>query len=152
MKIEFDQECSECHGTGLYVGMAERDGAAVVCHHCKGTGKYHFTHEYEEFTGRKPNPKVIRIYEVNPGIMIGTGKGHTLEEFGGLPAVDWAAGKPFGPGTEDRRYTCPAWWYQSADYKKKPDWDECGALGSFSSCKSFAAKSLCWNKFDKENL
>ena len=37
--IEFDCECESCKGTGLYVGMAEREGSAVVCHTCKGTGK-----------------------------------------------------------------------------------------------------------------
>lgn len=30
-------ECQACKGTGLYKGMAERDGAAVVCSHCHGT-------------------------------------------------------------------------------------------------------------------
>ena len=148
--IEFDQQCAECGGTGLYVGMAERDGASVVCHRCKGTGMFHFTHTYEEFTGRKITPKVIRVYKTNPGIMIGASQGHTLEEFGGLSYKDWTEGKKFEIGTENRKYTCPAWWYQSADYDKKPDWNECG-FGSFSSCKSFGTKDQCWNKFDREN-
>lgn len=150
MRIEFDQECPECHGSGLYVGMGERDGAAVVCHRCKGTGKFHFVHEYEEFTGRKVKPKVIRVYQVNPGIMIGTGKDHTLEEFGGMSVQEWNAGKEFGRGMENRKYTCPVWWYQSADYEKKPNWDECG-FGSFPSCKHYGSKELCWKRFDLEN-
>lgn len=37
--IKIECECNACKGTGLYVGMAERDGAAVVCYTCKGTGK-----------------------------------------------------------------------------------------------------------------
>jgi len=37
--LEGECECSACKGTGLYVGMAEREGAAVVCSRCKGTGK-----------------------------------------------------------------------------------------------------------------
>jgi hypothetical protein len=50
-----------------------------------------------------------------------------------------------------RKYTCPAWWYQSADYKKKPNWKECLACGSFSSCKHFSIKQNCWDRFDKES-
>jgi len=50
-----------------------------------------------------------------------------------------------------RNYTCPAWWYQIADYKRKPDWDECLILGSFSSCAHFSKKEKCWEKWDKEN-
>lgn len=30
-EIRIKQECSACNGTGLYVGFAEKDGAAVVC-------------------------------------------------------------------------------------------------------------------------
>ena len=47
--IEFDEKCKSCKGTGLYVGLAERDGAAVVCHTCKGTGKHHVRIEYDDF-------------------------------------------------------------------------------------------------------
>jgi hypothetical protein len=50
-----------------------------------------------------------------------------------------------------RNYTCPAWWYQSADYTKKPEWEECIACGSFSECKNFSNKEKCWEKFDAEN-
>ncbi|GAH55007.1 unnamed protein product, partial [marine sediment metagenome] len=39
--IEYDCECNDCKGTGLYTGMAEGDGFAVVCHACNGTGKRH---------------------------------------------------------------------------------------------------------------
>ena len=31
-------ECSSCRGTGLYSGMCEGDGVAVVCITCAGTG------------------------------------------------------------------------------------------------------------------
>lgn len=151
--IEFDEKCKSCKGTGLYMGMAERNGAAVVCHTCKGTGCHHVKFEYEDFVKREPEPKAVRVYNVNPGIMIGTGNGHKLEDFGGMPVTEWEDGKPFTPGTENRKFTCPAWWYQSADYKKKPDWKECwSALGSpFSSCKHFSTKEKCWARWDKEN-
>ena len=47
MKRTIVIECQACGGTGLYKGMAERDGAAVVCSCCNGTGKTEFT--YNEF-------------------------------------------------------------------------------------------------------
>ena len=43
-------ECKACNGTGLYVGMAERDGVAVQCHNCNGNGWV--IYEYNEFTER----------------------------------------------------------------------------------------------------
>ena len=50
--IEFDEKCKSCKGTGIYVGMAERDGAGIVCHTCKGTGCHHVKFEYEDFEGK----------------------------------------------------------------------------------------------------
>lgn len=149
--IEFDQVCKSCKGTGLYIGMGERDGSAVVCHTCSGTGCHHFKHEYEEFTGRKQSENVKRVFEANPGICIGENKGKlSLSDFGGMPFDDWSEGKPFPAGSENRKYTCPAWWYQSTNYDPKPDWPECIVCGSFSSCYKFDKKHECWEKFDKQ--
>lgn len=53
-------------------------------------------------------------------------------------------------GEKMRKFTCPAWWYQSVDYEKKPDWEECIGMGSFSNCKHFKNKDFCWERFDKE--
>jgi len=52
--------------------------------------------------------------------------------------------------SENRLFTCPAWWYQSADYEKKPRWKECLVCGSFSSCNSFVEKEKCWKRWDVE--
>jgi hypothetical protein len=142
-------ECRACKGTGLYVGMAERSGAAVVCHTCEGTGCETITVKYRPFIKRQPRHDVTRVYRVNPGIMIGTGNGHRLEDFGGIPHAAWEAGAPFTDGTEDRRHTCPAWFYQSADYSRKPNWKECG-FGAFSTCNHFPNKDACWRRFDAE--
>lgn len=150
--FEVKQKCQSCGGTGLYVGLAERDGAAVVCHSCKGTGCTTFRHEYEDFDRRAPlPPEVRRVYETNPGIVIGEGKGQfRLEDFGGMPVKEWEAGLPFPTGSENRKCTCPAWWYQTANYKLKPDWQECWGCGMFSQCKMFPNKHRCWEKFDAE--
>ena len=149
--VEHDEVCESCGGTGLYVGMAERDGAAVVCDTCKGSGCFHFAHEYTPFEHRKDRRGVRRVFQTNPGICIGEGNGHTLEEFGGMPTKEWEQGLPFKRGMENRKYTCPCWWYQSANYKLKPDWKECQVFGSFSSCKHFSSKEKCWARFDREH-
>lgn len=147
-KIEFNEQCRVCHGTGLYVGLGERDGAAVVCHDCKGTGCFHFVHEYEEFAGRRENNDVTHVFEANPGICIGTGNGQfKLSDFGGMTYEAWKGGLPFPPGSENRRCTCPAWWYQSVCYAKKPNWKECG-FGAFSKCQHFPNKDACWARWD----
>ena len=147
---EHDEQCKSCTGTGLYVGMAERDGAAVVCHTCEGTGCNRVKVEWDDFDGRVKRDGVKRVYRANPGIVIGEGAGLRLSDFGGLPVAEWESGSAFLPGTEDRKHTCPAWFYQWADCSKEPKWDECGGCGMFSLCKHFDSKSECWNRWDSE--
>lgn len=148
MKIEVVEQCSACKGTGLYKGMAERDGYAVVCHRCDGTGKYHFVHEYEEFTGRKKLDNVSTVVQYNPGIVLG--KRDDLE-FGGMDYEYWLKTGVFPPKSEMRYFVCPAWWYQTADYKLKPEWDKCIGCGSFRNCKHFDQKNKCWDRWDEEH-
>jgi hypothetical protein len=151
--IEHDEKCKACDGTGIYVGMAERDGAGVVCRKCEGTGCFHYKYEYEEFTGRKDRIGVEQVYQTNPGIVVGKGKGKfELSDFGGIPYRQWLDNEVFPAGSEMREFTCPCWWYQSADYSKKPDWEECwSSLGSsFSQCKYFGEKEKCWVRWDEE--
>lgn len=145
------EKCQSCNGTGIYKGMGERDGFGVICHNCKGTGCHEFVHNYEEFTQREPAKKVKHVIKTNPGICVGTGAGFKFADFGGMSYSDWKDGKPFPSGSEMRQFTCPAWWYQSADYKLKPDWDQCRIGGTFSSCKHFGNKNKCWQRFDEEN-
>ena len=153
MRFETDEKCQSCGGTGLYRGMAEGKGAAVVCAKCKGTGCHHFVHEWDEFKGRVTRENVQRVIAVNPGIGVGANEQYRLEDFGGMPYADWLDGKPFPEGSEMRRFTCPCWWYQGADYKRKPEWDECWkTLGhTFSRCEFFENKVACWARWDREN-
>jgi hypothetical protein len=143
--IEFDEECQSCGGTGVFVGMAEMDGVAVVCHNCDGTGSHHFSHKYREFEARKNRTDIKIVLQTNPGIMTGGGF-----HYGGKPYMEWLSNPSFDKGTEMRNFTCPAWWFQSTDYSKKPNWPECIGCGSFSTCKSFAQKEKCWEKHDRE--
>jgi hypothetical protein len=143
--IEYECQCKSCGGTGLYVGMAERNGAAVLCINCKGTGREVNRITYTEFDKRKKRSGVTRVYKCNPGICI-----NDDPKFGGMPFSDWHKGHEFPPGHEMRNYTCPTWYYQTADYNKKPNWKECEILGSFSECKNFCNKHKCWAKWDKQ--
>ncbi|GAI09490.1 unnamed protein product [marine sediment metagenome] len=151
-KIKYDCECEDCKGTGIYRGIGEGGGFGVVCHSCGGTGEQYPVITYRDFEGRQTIPELKRVLQTNPGIGAGVNeeRGLTLESFGGMPYEDWLQGKPFPPGSEMRGFTCPAWWYQSADYNKKPKWDECVISGTFSSCEHFPCKERCWEKWDKE--
>lgn len=52
-------ECPDCRGTGLYKGFMERDGEAVICVRCSGTGAQEL--RYNEFTSRKDKAGVRRV-------------------------------------------------------------------------------------------
>lgn len=144
--IEIDIECKSCSGTGVYQGMAEQAGAAVVCCTCKGTGKEHYKFSYTEFTKRKQAKDVKRVFQHNPGFVISSDP-----KFGGMPYKNWENGESFPDGSELRQLVCPAWWYQGIDWKKKPNWPHCVSLGqSFSQCQHFPYKDQCWERYDKE--
>jgi len=147
--LEFKEVCKSCKGTGIYVGMAEQDGFGVQCSGCGGSGCYNYVHKYEVFEKRKIRTDIKKVIEVNVGIVVG---GEYTDKFGGMPYNEWLENNKFPPKSEMRNYTCPAWWYQSADYKKKPNWNECmDSLGNtFSACPHFKSKNKCWAKFDKE--
>jgi hypothetical protein len=148
MEATVSAQCNLCGGSGLYVGMAERHGDAVVCGQCKGTGLY--TIKYIPFNGRKePRSRVLRVLQANPGIISAPGV-----TSGGVTLAEWVADPSSAKqrGKEMRSHTCPKWWYQSVDYSKGPEWKECDeSLGrTFSRCPSFARKSECWARFDRE--
>ena len=150
--IEFDRKCQFCDGTGLCVGRNERDGAAVVCYKCKGTGCEHVFIEYDDFQGRIKAEGIERVFLANRGIMIWKGNGkYKLSDFGGMSIEEWESGKKFAPGMETRNYACPAWYYRIADPKKAPDWHECSISGNFKNCPKYKTKGECWERWDKEN-
>lgn len=149
VEIRVKHECGACSGTGLFVGAAERSGAAVVCARCGGTGWRESV--FQEFTGRKERAGVRRVFETNPGVVIGEGGKIKLSDFGGMPLEDWLAGKPFERGMENRAYSCPRWWTQCVG-GPMPEWSECNSnLGhSFSRCPHFRNKAECWALWDRE--
>ena len=65
-------ECSSCNGTGLYRGFAEREGVAVVCVVCNGTGCTKL--RYKPFVKRHGRRDVKYVHR-SKGMFIGTGVG-----------------------------------------------------------------------------
>ena len=66
------EECPDCSGTGLYSGMCEGPGKAVICISCEGKGwRYHF---YKIFTSRKRRNGIKEI-NYSRGNFIATGVG-----------------------------------------------------------------------------
>ena len=71
---EVKAECSACGGTGLYSGMCEGKGLAVMCLQCGGTGCE--TIQYKPFVKR--NGKLgIQYVQRSRGTFVGTGIGPT---------------------------------------------------------------------------
>lgn len=136
--------CTECDGTGLYVGFAESEGTAVICKRCKGSGEVKRMFRYEEFTKRRMRSDVKRVYATNLGFTL-----NAERDTYGMPYADWHNGQSFPVASEDRQRTCPAWWYRSADCSRKPEWPECGN-GAFPGCQHFGSKAACWVRWDKE--
>jgi len=149
-KFEVDAECRACGGTGLYIGMAERHGAAVVCSRCKGTGKERMSISYIPFTGRKKRMGVVRVFEFNSGYVIGNGPDCKIEDFGGMSFDKWEQGEPFPLGSESREYVCPKQYAQVTG--KDFDYEKCKySLGTtFKNCKFYVDKKECWRDYDKQ--
>ncbi len=141
-------ECQDCHGTGLHVGFAERDGLAVVCQECRGTGSRDLN--YTPFTGRRPREEITRVIGMNPGVILNPeivgDAGVSYEEFNADPTG------PFRPGAELREYTCPRWFHRAAS-PHRVQWEECkdGIGVPFEQCPHFPDKAACWERFDREN-
>jgi hypothetical protein len=80
MKIK--TECGSCGGTGLYVGMAEPKGTAVVCLRCDGTGCREI--EAIEFSGRKRREGISIVRRSRGSLIVRwgpTGGSVTYEQF-----------------------------------------------------------------------
>jgi hypothetical protein len=63
------RECEDCHGTGLYSGMCEAEGEAVICLGCDGTGRA--TMSYQPYRGRRVTGKAKKIRKSNGRLLVG---------------------------------------------------------------------------------
>jgi len=157
-KIEIDIQCQSCRGTGVYVGMSERDGAAVVCNTCNGTGKYHYKFEFEEFTGLQIRENVKRVYKQSYGYVIAPRKirfenDELIDmEKEGVSYEDFNNGKM---PEHIKQFVCPMLADQGKCNNIKNFVTECeiangGSLFGvlLSNCKNQSNKLKCWERFD----
>ena len=87
--ITVQARCDSCEGTGLYQGMMERDGEAVICVNCGGKG-YRIA-KLTEFSGRKRRNNVTKIRNGSGTILDDTrnAKWITYDEFKKLIPDDY---------------------------------------------------------------
>lgn len=156
-KIEKIIQCQSCEGTGIYVGVGERDGAAVVCNVCKGTGKYTYIFEYEEFTGLKSREDVTRVYKKTYGFVIAP-RQLIFKDIGeidmaseGVTYHDFKNGHM--PG-HIKQLVCPMFADQAACHKIEGFVSGCEQLDPnilfgklLSQCTNQINKLDCWKRF-----
>ncbi|MFW6024985.1 MAG: hypothetical protein ACOCRX_01455 [Candidatus Woesearchaeota archaeon] len=142
-KITMDIECKSCNGTGIYVGIAERDGAGVVCKTCNGTGCQHYTFEYTPFRSRKKRKDIKRVYLSSYGYCISpeplTLSNGVFVDFSkeGVPYEEFLKGKM---PSHIKRMACPMLADQPSCHKIKGFTEKCdelngGYLSRISNCK-----------------
>jgi hypothetical protein len=157
-KIELSVECPSCSGTGLYQGLAEGYGIAVVCHRCQGTGEYKYSYSYNDFTGRKKLDNVERVFKKGTQYKIGLG----VVDFGGeVGEIDMdkegVSYQEFLDGilpNHIKQLECPMMADQGACHNIKGFTGKCndlngGWIGYIPSCKHQNRKNECWDRFSK---
>ena len=160
-KVIGEAECESCSGTGLYQGMCEKDGAAVICSCCKGTGRRTIEFTYNKFTGRKDLKVVERVYITAGGYGIcaqdiTTKEGNTIKfSEAGCSYRDWKNGVEPKP-IEDLHcpYIHTSQRMQNQEHKAHSLYKTCcyeylGFGSSLASCKLFKSKDLCWKEYHK---
>lgn len=158
--IEIDVQCPSCNGTGVYIGMAERSGAAVICNNCNGTGKYHYKYSYEEFAGIKKREDIKRVYKSGYGFEIALGElyfkniGSVDMNKEGVSYDEFLDGKM---PDHIKMLACPMLADQRECHKIRRFVDGCNELNGSSllgrsiyDCKNQSKKLDCWERFNKE--
>ena len=151
MKVKVN--CKSCGATGLYIGLAERDGAAVICTNCRGTG--YQTIEEELFSERKLRDDVERVYTDGFGFVISSkdvttkdGSHYPFSQFG-CTYEEWLQGK------EPKILECCSCPHMLYNEKAKEFYahrcDRNILLGQrFQECKLWNEKENCWDLYRRE--
>ena len=156
--VRGEAQCDDCKGTGLYVGMAERNGAAVECWKCRGSGYVSVNLKFAKFTGRKKRKGVVRVFDSAHGyglsaedVMNKDGKLIRFSE-AGCAYKDWLKGvKP----VPIKDLHCP-YQHTNQDLQLKDRHDlyktRCNnglSLGGrLADCKFRSAMATCWEIYD----
>lgn len=147
--ITVETQCGSCNGTGLYSGMGERGGLAVVCRTCKGSAKSEVT--YQPFTGRKPPRQgVTHVISSNPGVFLNA----EIAASSAMTVHEWLSGKQFtDKQTQFRSFQCPHQYTQNtvgANIEGYVPALHCAKnyVNTFTLCPEYERKHLCWAEFD----
>lgn len=146
MKESVQIECKQCNGTGLYVGMAERDGAAVVCYRCNGTGQD--TLEFVRFTERRQPKKPVSRVHLSRGYVLSPEHDKCT---GGVAYQDW---KPGMVVPADEELYCPM-LYTNQSYCAFKDENGSARPGigrRISDCEYWPVKAACWTKYHADGV
>ncbi|MHA1482024.1 MAG: hypothetical protein ACTSQA_01130 [Candidatus Heimdallarchaeaceae archaeon] len=151
MKIEWVEQCKSCKGTGLYTGIAEREGAGVICWTCKGTGRVKKEHNYTEFTGRKRRKDITRVFKegwgyviVDEDIVTEEGIEMPFTKFG-CTYEEWLAG---ATPKELTFLICP---HQPNMNLSNKSVDNCKDLNwgmTVRQCPHYSTKEKCWEEYE----
>ena len=143
-QTELTIECRSCNATGIYQGLAERNGIVIVCSTCGGSGAETVSHTL--FTERHVVSWPTTVFAA------GTQYVMSDEARGGVPYSDWLVDPDSAraDGAEARDYACPASWYSTVDMARHPGWPECDLpiATTFMDCPLFSAKEKCWERWD----
>jgi hypothetical protein len=158
IEIKGKVPCDRCDGTGLYIGMAEKDGAAVVCYNCDGKGYTDIKEKFEPFVNRKNRKDVNRVYDTAGGYVISSKDVKTEEGLvikfseAGCTYKEWVAGETPKP-IED--LMCP---YQHTNQNLQSEdvnnlyKNYCekylGWGGYISKCKNRKNMCKCWEIYN----
>ena len=152
--IKLQIVCQSCSGTGLYIGLAEQDGAAVICFICKGTGCQEYEFKYEDFVSRKKRNDVVRVHKTSGGYCL-SGKdvevNGVLIEFskGGVSYEEWLAGKQ---PTPMKKLYCPLQWTNQQWFSPLYCKDKYfGGLISECPYRKEHGLTKCWEEYRKEH-
>lgn len=147
-------ECSACKGTGLYVGMCEKDGAAVICYQCKGKGAVLFSYN-EPPPGSRPRRRddVVRVFDSTHGYVISANDVVTKEGVSfpfsqyGCTYEDWYDNGAV-PKEMVRLLRCPA----NNAVKDRQGYEFCiqGPGDYIPKCPLLCEKDKCWETYDRQ--
>lgn len=146
---EIKIECPSCEGTGLYKGMCERDGCAVVCTECDGKG--YTTYRYNDFTGKKVKEGITRVFQKTCGY-VHSDKNHKSDkgiihfENYGCTYQEWLNGAEPKPMEE---LYCPHVYYnRGIGNEPLEKCKQYGGLGNLiTDCPLYSEKKKCWKEY-----
>lgn len=115
-KIEHDEICTNCGGTGLvpcaWAGSREELKTLYPCKSCNGTGCIHYVHEYEPFKERRIRNGEIKYVFANPREVFDTitisQKPEEFQEYS-ISYEEWIKGKK--PPEHLENWRCPYYYF-----------------------------------------